>query len=163
MAAALMFKNVTTHAPGRLILEGARRGGLQYLANTSVLHLDQRVGGVFRIDGRTLVAGPPDVPVSRRVCLFNQVNQSFMARETWSAADGTFSFANINAGPWMIVAYDHAEDFKSVGVDRVSLPQVQPSIDLRFGDSGSILNTWNGTVWVSGRLKRWTGSEWVLV
>lgn len=158
-----MFKNVTTHAPGRLILEGARRQGIQYLARTSALHLDLRVGGAFRVDGKTLVAGAPDVPVSRRVCLYNQVNQSFMTRETWSAADGTFSFNNISKGPWLIVAYDHTGAFESVAVDQVNLPQTQPSIDLRFGDTGSILNTFNGTVWVSGRLKRWTGSAWVLV
>lgn len=163
MAAALMFNGVMTHAPGRLILAAARRGGYRYSHQESALHLDQRVGGWFRIDGRTLVAAAPDVPVSRRVCLYNQVFQSFMARETWSAADGTFSFVNVSRGPWLIVAYDHTGAFESVAVDRVTLPQAQTSIDLRFGDTGSILNTFNGTFWVSGRLKRWTGSDWVLV
>ena len=131
-------------------LSGVARGG------------DSIDGGSCSLVGTVAIAGTPDIPISRRVGLYDS-KRKVIVRETWSDADGYFSFDNLRAGPWFVVCDDYTLQFKGIYAGSFTLPLVEGSLTLRLGDIGSILWYYDGSAWVSGRLKRWDGSAWVLV
>ena len=98
---------------------------LQPLASTR----DMQDGGGYCIYGTTeLDADPTDVPVRRRVQLYNQ-RDGRLVRETWSdAATGAYRFDHIRGGDgtrYFVVAFDHTGDKRAVIADNL-VPEVMP-------------------------------------
>lgn len=90
---------------------------------------DLQDGGGCCIYGTTeLDADPTDVPVRRRVQLYNQ-RDGRLVRETWSdAATGAYRFDHIRGGDgtrYFVVAFDHTGDKRAVVADNL-LPEVMP-------------------------------------
>lgn len=86
--------------------------------------VDKEDGGKYRVAGTTKVEGSPKLPVSRRVRLHDQLTGR-LVRELWSTAGtGAYSFDNIKAGVYYVVALDHthvnnaviAADFAAVAM-----------------------------------------------
>ena len=118
MAAGVLFADVLTHAPGRaLFAASTRKAGV--IVPDAGLHSDARYGGIYRLRGTAKVAGTPDVPVVRRVCLYHQNAAGLMARETWSLPDGSYDFKAIEKGPWFVIAHDHTGEYNAVIADNV--------------------------------------------
>lgn len=81
-------------------------------------------GGAHFVAGSVLIDATPDVPVSRRVRLFDALTGRVI-RETWSAADGSYSFTKIRAGTYFVTAHDHALEYNAVIRDRIeAMPMV---------------------------------------
>lgn len=98
---------------------------LQLLAATQ----DLQDGGGYCIYGTTeLDADPTDVPVRRRVQLYNQCDGR-LVRETWSdAATGAYRFDHIRGGGgtrYFVAAFDHTGDKRAVIADNL-VPEVMP-------------------------------------
>ena len=70
--------------------------------------LDAEFGGRGRIYGTVSIKGTPgNTPVARRVRLLRS-RDSYLARETWSKPDGSYSFDNINEQyEYDVLAFDH--------------------------------------------------------
>lgn len=136
--------------------------GFGYTVGWAVSGGDVVDGGYYSFVGTVAIAGTPDVPVSRRVALYDS-KRKVIVRETWSDAEGNFSFDYIRSGPWFVVCDDYTLQFNGIYAGSFTLPLLEGSLTLRLGDIGSILWYYNGSTWVSGRLKRWDGSAWVLV
>lgn len=88
---------------------------------------DLQDGGGYCIYGTTeLDADPTDVPVRRRVQLYDQ-RDGRLVRETWSdAATGSYRFDHIRGGDgtrYFAVAFDHTGDKRAVVADNL-LPEV---------------------------------------
>lgn len=78
--------------------------------------LDLQDGGLGRIYGTvSRKHTPANVPLQRRVRLFEQVSGRFI-RETWSGIDGSYEFKQIKVGPeYCVIAFDHErQDFATV-------------------------------------------------
>lgn len=75
---------------------------------TTAKLLDAEFGGVGRIYGtvsRKLT--PTNAPLRRRVRLHRSVD-GYLARETWSKADGSYEFSEISTRyEWDVIAWDH--------------------------------------------------------
>jgi hypothetical protein len=81
-------------------------------------------GGWCRVVGTVSIDATPDVPVSRRVRLFDALTGRVI-REVWSAADGTYSFNGIRAGTYFVIAHDHTLEYNAVIRDRIeAVPMV---------------------------------------
>lgn len=81
-------------------------------------------GGGFYVAGTVQIDATPDVPVSRRVRLFEALTARIV-RETWSAADGAYSFTKIRAGTYFVTAHDHTLEHGAVIRDRIeAVPMV---------------------------------------
>lgn len=84
-----------------------------------------RVGlrvGKFRVAGSVYVDGVPDVPVSRKVQLFDRDSASCV-RDVWSdAATGAYAFEQLPkpAGGYFVVAFDHTATHNAVIKDRIN-------------------------------------------
>lgn len=77
--------------------------------------------GRYRIDGNVYIDGTPDVPVSRRVRLFDR-QAARLIRETWSnAATGSYSFENLPLMPdgYFMISSDHTGVFNAEVKDRI--------------------------------------------
>ena len=70
--------------------------------------LDTEFGGVGRIYGTVYKKGAPtNAVLSRRVRLHRSVD-GYLARETWSKADGTYEFRELNPRyEYDVIAWDH--------------------------------------------------------
>lgn len=80
------------------------------------LFVDLQDGGLGRIYGTvSCKQTPANVPLRRRVRLFEQVSGRFI-RETWSRRDGSYEFTQIKVGPeYCVIAFDHErQDFATV-------------------------------------------------
>lgn len=80
--------------------------------------IDLRWGGLFNVPGTTEVAGNPDVPVKRRVVLFDAVTR-LPARSLVSDASGAYVFNNVARGPWFVVSFDHTGEYNAVIADNI--------------------------------------------
>lgn len=88
------------------------------------LRTDSVDGGAYFVAGTVQIDATPDVPVSRRVRLFDALTGRVI-RETWSAADGTYSFTKIRAGTYFVTAHDHTLEHGAVIRDRIeAVPMV---------------------------------------
>ena len=76
--------------------------------------LDIEFGGRGRIYGTVSIkVTPSNVPVARRVRLLRS-RDSYLARETWSKPDGTYSFDGINEQyEYDVVVFDHELNYFS--------------------------------------------------
>ena len=70
--------------------------------------LDAEFGGAGRIYGTvTRKETPANVPLGRRVRLHRSVD-GYLARETWSKADGSYEFRGLNPRyEYDVIAWDH--------------------------------------------------------
>lgn len=88
---------------------------------------DTRDGGRGRILGTVKEkATPSNLPLARRVRLFQEVTGRFVA-ETWSdAVTGNYAFYNIeHAIRYTVVTYDHINNYRAVIADNL-LPEMMP-------------------------------------
>ncbi|MDR0216732.1 MAG: hypothetical protein LBJ15_22380 [Comamonas sp.] len=96
-------------------LQGIRSNGITKL-------LDAEFGGQGRIYGtvsRKLT--PTNAPLSRRVRLHRSVD-GYLARETWSNADGSYEFRDISTRyEWDVIAFDHElQEFSTVANNQLA-------------------------------------------
>jgi hypothetical protein len=83
---------------------------------------DKEDGGAYHLAGTVKVDGSPDLPVSRRVWLFDH-DGGRLVREQWSdPGTGAYDFTHIALKPYFVVAFDHTHNFRAVIADRV-LPE----------------------------------------
>jgi len=78
--------------------------------------------GTHRIVGTVKEKGvPQDVPVSRRVLLFDE-RANVVVRETWSdAVTGAYTFDSLNPDiRYLVIAYDHRHDYRAVIADNLT-------------------------------------------
>lgn len=69
--------------------------------------IDVEDGGNYRVTGTTKVKGTPDLAVSRRVRLHDQLSGR-VVREVWSTAGtGAYAFNRIRLGTFYIASFDH--------------------------------------------------------
>lgn len=87
-----------------------------------LVRYDQLDGGALRIAGAVKIDDTPDIPVSRRVRLFDQLSGR-LVRETWSAEDGSYSFDKIADRKFFVVAFDHTLQDNAAIKDQIS-PEV---------------------------------------
>lgn len=73
---------------------------------------DSADGGPYRVAGTVVIDGTPATPASRRVRLFDKISGR-LVREQWSAADGTFEFAKVRVGPWLLVVDDYTLTYEA--------------------------------------------------
>jgi len=111
MTTSLLFSaSLATYAPGRRDMSVRHDQALDMRPRRT----DMRIAGMYRLAGTTAVAGSPDVPVARLVRLYHSRFASFCARETLSAADGSWSFTCLDRGPWTVIAFDHTGEYNAV-------------------------------------------------
>jgi hypothetical protein len=73
--------------------------------------VDRSYGGTLKIVGTTKnKATPSNLPVSRKVSLFDQRRQ-VLVRQTWSDAAGNYVFDNIKDGLYFIAGFDHTGQY----------------------------------------------------
>lgn len=88
--------------------------------NSLKKHFSLIFSGLFRVDGTVKVAGSPDVPIRRKVCLVEKKSRR-IANETWSdAASGAYTFSSVKQGPWVVLAFDHTGEYNAVVADNIS-------------------------------------------
>lgn len=75
-------------------------------------------GGPGRIAGSVVVDANPDVPVRRRVRLYDGLTGA-LVRETWSAADGVYAFERVRIGMYCVVSHDHTGEYNAAVRDRI--------------------------------------------
>jgi hypothetical protein len=78
---------------------------------------DEQDGGAYRVTGTTKVKGTPDLAVSCRVRLHDQLSGR-VVREVWSTAGtGAYSFKRIRMGTFYVISLDHTGAFRAVIAD----------------------------------------------
>lgn len=98
----------------------------------SYISRDVLFGGDGHIAGTTKVDASPDIPVSRRVRLF-EARTAQLLRETWSANDGTYSIGNVARSAqqrYFVTSHDHTLTYNAVIADRIAaeaMPAQTPS------------------------------------
>lgn len=76
-------------------------------------------GGAGSISGTVKDPGSPsDIPEHRRVRLHRKID-GMLIRETWSAADGTYSFPHIAVQSYYVTSFDHTGDYNAVIKDSI--------------------------------------------
>lgn len=81
--------------------------------------------GAYRIADVVVIQGAPDIPVSRRVLLHDQLSGRVL-RSTWSdPVTGAYSFERIRMGRFYVVAFDHTGDKRAVIADNLT-PELMP-------------------------------------
>lgn len=81
-------------------------------------HIDLNDGGPYRITGTVTELGAVGM---YRVRLHDQLTGRCI-RETWSAADGSYSFTNLNAKQKYVVAFDHTTPLQSAAIQDKVVP-----------------------------------------
>lgn len=109
-----------------LILSGGDAGDTKTAYPLEPIVRDMQDFGLYRICGTTkLDAKPTDLPVRRRVQLYNQ-RDGRLIRETWSdPATGAWSFDNIRGGDgtrYFVCTFDYTEQKRAVIADNL-LPE----------------------------------------
>ncbi len=84
-------------------------------AGATLTRRDYVFGGNGRIVGTVKEKGTPDVPVQRRVQLYDETSK-VMTREVWSDAQtGVYMFDNIDPHlRYSIISYDHTGMYRAV-------------------------------------------------
>lgn len=88
---------------------------------------DVEFGGFGAVSGTVeRDADPVDLPMRRRVRLFDE-RSGLLVRETWSdAATGAYSFAGLDAArTYTVIAYDHEHHYRAVIADNMT-PEAAP-------------------------------------
>lgn len=102
------------------ISEYAPPAQTQVIAAPRAAALDLAFGGTYRIVGTVRrQADPVNLPLRRRVRLLNEKGTATV-RETWSdATTGEFSFENVAAGLYVVMTYDHLNQYRALAADQV--------------------------------------------
>lgn len=88
----------------------------------STFRWDALDSGPLEIAGIVEIKDSPNIPVSRRVRLFDQ-QSARLVREMWSAADGTYSFKKLKDAKYFLVSHDHTLIENATASDQIS-PEV---------------------------------------
>ena len=80
---------------------------------------NHRYSGTASVTGDVGIAGSPVVLVRRQVWL-HEMRTGQLAAQTWSATDGTFTFANIAAGKYRLISTDYTLVKEAVAGDNVT-------------------------------------------
>ena len=93
----------------------APQGVLQTSVHRSVQVRDVEFGGSFKVYGTVARKNTPaNVPLRRRVRL-HRSRDGLLVRETWSKADGSYEFTNINGQyEYDVIAWDNEMSYRSV-------------------------------------------------
>lgn len=86
---------------------------------------DFQDGGAYRVTGTTKVKGTPDVAVSRRVLLIDQLSGRLVRAQWSTAGTGAYAFDRIRLGVFFVVSFDHTGVHNGViatGVTPESMP-----------------------------------------
>ena len=75
--------------------------------------------GRYHIVGTVKEKGTPDVPVSRRVLLCDQLSAR-VVRSMWSVPlTGAYAFEHIRLGTFYVISFDHTGAFRAVVADNL--------------------------------------------
>lgn len=90
------------------------------LAVRPTLPIDLGDWGTYKITGSVKRKSDPlNVPLRRRVRLYDSKG-AYLYRETWSdEATGAFVFENVAASKYLVVTYDHLNQYRALGADEV--------------------------------------------
>ncbi len=98
-------------------LAGAPQGG--GLLVSAVAGGDTVDGGPYHVTGTVAIDSTPDIPVHRKVRLFDAKNGR-LVREAWSdAVTGAYAFEGVRLGPWLVVAHDYTNSYNAVVADNI--------------------------------------------
>ncbi len=88
----------------------------------------QGFSGREQISGTVKNTGSPDnIPVRRRVCLFQQDTKR-LAAEVWSnETTGVYTFSSIAAGRYFIVPFDHTGLYSPAAESDIVVPVPPPA------------------------------------
>lgn len=117
-AASATIESITDTAPGARVVGVSLRlaPGVPAAAPArrvgAVHRHDLADSGVYRVAGTVVIDGTPATPARRRVRLFDKVSGR-LVRELWSATDGTFEFAQVRRGPWLVVVDDYSLTYEA--------------------------------------------------
>lgn len=122
--AQLRKPRIGTHAVHALVALQSEvvRGAMQTHNNRARKLLDAEFGGKGRIYGTVLLKSKSaDVPVARRVRL-HRSRDGYLVRETWSKADGSYRFNEINERyEYDVIAWDHEkQEFSTVANNQLA-------------------------------------------
>lgn len=112
LAADIYAPNLQVHRLSTWVLYGESSQPVQGLQSMTRYRLakllDVECGGQGRIYGTVARKNTPaNVPLRRRVRLHRSVD-GYLARETWSKADGSYEFREISTRyEWDVIAWDH--------------------------------------------------------
>lgn len=88
--------------------------------------LDAVDGGIYRVSGDTKISGTPDIPVSRRVLLCDQLSGRVVRGPVWSdPVTGAYAFERIRMGVFYVLSFDHTGAFRAVVADG-QIPEAMP-------------------------------------
>lgn len=95
---------------------GALSGPASALATNATGWIDMQDGGTGTVSGTVKVG---NLPVSRKVSLLD-LSTLRLVRQTWSAADGSYSFALVATGrDFLLLADDYTGTYNDVAAARV--------------------------------------------
>jgi hypothetical protein len=112
----------TSCAPSTRLVSAWPSGPLDGRVDAKAPRWDSVDGGPLRIAGTVKIDDSPDIPVSRRVRMFD-LQTAKLIRETWSATDGTYAFEKIRDGKFFLVSHDHTLTENAAIKDQIS-PEV---------------------------------------
>ena len=94
------------------------------IAITTILRHDAEDGGAYQITGTVTELGTPG---PYRVSLFDRSSKRCI-RETWSAADGSYSFPHIayRVNGYFAIAYDHGDNPLNAAIADFITPEPMP-------------------------------------
>lgn len=112
MAEGIIIESYLSYAPGRTMLANARRSGADL--SVDIEYKSKVTKGIYQVLGSVAINGSPDTPVSRKIRLYHKNYPMRLAEETWSDADGSYSFDYVDRGPWSVISFDHTGVYADV-------------------------------------------------
>ena len=103
---------------------GVTPGVVRVFANRLIRH-DTVDGGRHQVAGTVKIDDSPDIPVHRRVRLFEQLTGR-LVREMWSdPITGAYAFDHIKLRPYFVITHDHLHNYNAVVADNLA-PEAMP-------------------------------------
>lgn len=87
--------------------------------STPALTVDVTDGGPLAISGTVAIDDSPDIPVRRRVRLFEKLTGR-LVREAWSGLDGGYSFTHLKNQEYFVLSHDHTNNYNAAIKDRIT-------------------------------------------
>lgn len=76
-------------------------------------------GGDFKLSGDTAIADSPDIPVGRRVRLYDALTGDLVAEQWSDAITGAWEFTNLANRDYVVVTMDHTHTYNAVVRDNL--------------------------------------------